>query len=100
MYIPVTSRLQRCVLQVIAVVAKVAFKAASGLALPISEFLNMLKEGIGEELAYRALDEEALSRVLSRCGDDERIRRLVKGLYDDLKRFMRQHDFRVNDYVH
>ncbi|CAM9589677.1 unnamed protein product, partial [Ectocarpus fasciculatus] len=35
-----------------------------GLDLEVSDFLNALKEGLGEEVADRALDEEALRRVV------------------------------------
>lgn len=78
--------------------AKVAFKTAVGLELPISDFLNELKLGLGAELADYVLDEEALSSVLVEGMDGEGVRHLVDRSYEDLKDFMEKHD-RAGEYV-
>lgn len=74
-----------------AVIAKVALKAVSGLDLEVSDFLNAVKEGIGEEVADCALDEEALRRVV--LGEDVAgadIQGASKASYETLKTFMGQ----------
>ncbi|CAN0002519.1 unnamed protein product, partial [Ectocarpus fasciculatus] len=53
------------VLQVAVVTAKVALKATTGLEVDISDFLKDVKDGLIEELVDRALDEDALLRVIS-----------------------------------
>lgn len=85
-----------------AVIAKVALKTASGLDLPVSDFLNALKEGIGEEVADRALDDDALRRVVlgeedaspgmqatSKASYAALVKFMEKGGYDDFKNEMR-----------
>lgn len=87
-------------LQVTAVIAKVALKAVSGLELPVSEFFNALIEGIGEEVADHALDEDDLRRVVlgedatpkmqgtSKASYKALIEFMEKGDYDDFKKEM------------
>eukprot|EP00903_Cladosiphon_okamuranus_P013762 g12810.t1 len=88
--------------QVTAMIAKVALKTVSGLDLPVSEFLNALKEEIGGEVADRALDEDALRRVIlgeEHASPDMRgkskksyaalVNFMEKGGYDDFKNEMR-----------
>lgn len=73
-----------------AIIAKVALKAASGLDLPASEYLNAVKTGIGEQLADRcALDNEALHRVV--LGEEDAgagMQGLSRDSYAALKKFM------------
>lgn len=49
-------RSSTCVLKVTAVLAKVAIKAASGLDLPVSDFINGAKFNLVEEVAHRVLE--------------------------------------------
>lgn len=85
-------------LQVTAVIAKVALKTVSGLDLPASEFLNGLKEGIVEEVADHAFDEDALHRVhqvlLGEAADDSDISDESKASYAALSKFMRDGEYR------
>lgn len=83
-------------------IAKVALKTVSGLDLPVSDFLNALKEGVGEEVADRAFDDDALRRVVMgvegaspdmQCVSQASYAALTKfmerGGYDDFKQEMR-----------
>eukprot|EP00752_Nemacystus_decipiens_P016938 g15166.t1 len=75
--------------QVTAVIAKVALKTVSGLDLPVSDFLNAVKEEFGVEVADRALDEDALRRVV--LGEEDassRMRGTSKASYAALVEFM------------
>lgn len=72
-----------------AIVAKVALKAASGLDLQVSEYLNAVQTAIGEELASCSLDNEALHRVM--LGDDDagaEVQGVSRDSYAALKRFL------------
>lgn len=81
-----------------AVIAKLAFKAASGLDLDVSEYLNAFKAGIGEELADGALAEENLQRLVQSAqtggatnieGDTQR---LTRDSYAALCEFMQKEE--------
>lgn len=84
--------------QVTAVIAKLAFKAASGLDLNVSEYLNAFKAGIGEELADGALAEENVQRLVqgAETGGDTNIegdtQRLTRDSYAALWEFMRKEE--------
>lgn len=79
---------------------KVAAKVGAGLDLTgMSEYLSLLKAGIGEELANHALDEEALGRVVA--GEDigdgdaaERAQTLSRTAYESLEEFMKKQESR------
>lgn len=69
-----------------AMIAKVARKEVSGLDSEMSNLLNALKASNGEEIAYHALDEEALLRVVT--GDEvagSDIQGVCKVSYEALK---------------
>ncbi|CAN0430842.1 unnamed protein product [Pylaiella littoralis] len=77
------------IVQVTALIAKVALKAVCGLDLEVSDFLNAVKGGIGEAVADRVLDEEALRRVV--LGDEAPstdIQGASKASYEALQKFM------------
>ncbi|CAM9526964.1 unnamed protein product [Ectocarpus sp. 4 AP-2014] len=77
------------VLQVAVVTAKVALKAAGGLDVDVSEFLQAVKDGLVEEIVDGALDEEALFRVVN--GDENAsadMQRDASASYEVLKEFM------------
>ena len=84
--------------------AKVAIKAASGLDVPMSEFLNGAKSYIGEEVADRVLDDGAIERVLDGSDVPEEegdVKRLVGKAYEELKSFMEGLEFEdTRHYVH
>lgn len=70
-----------------------AVKAGVGMDLNrLSDYLNLLKAGIGERVAEYALDEQALDRVMTGervCdGDYEKIRDLSTSGYKELEKFM------------
>ena len=71
---------------------KVAIKAGSGLDLPVSDFLNGAKSYLGEELADRVLDDDAVERALNGSAIEEgRVTNLVGKAYEELKNFMEMH---------
>ncbi|CAM9376460.1 unnamed protein product [Laminaria digitata] len=77
------------VLQVAVVTAKVALKAATGLDVEVSGFLNDVKSGVFEELVERSLDEDALLRVVSgeeAAGAD--MQRDARASYEEIMHFM------------
>lgn len=84
--------------QVTVMVLKVAAKVGAGLDLTgMSDYLNLLKEGIGEELADYALDEEAIGRVMAgeEIGDGdaaERAQTLSRTAYAVLEEFMKKQE--------
>ncbi|CAM9188602.1 unnamed protein product [Pylaiella littoralis] len=85
-------------LQVTAVVAKVALKAVAGLDLEISDFLNAVKGGIGEEVADCVLDEEALRRVV--LGDEvpsTDLQGASKASYEALQKLMAKEEKKRKD---
>lgn len=82
--------------------AKVAFKAVSGLDMDVSPFLNAVKGGIGEALADRVLDEEVLRQVvLGKEVASTSMQVASKESYEALKTFMdeerRNKDARAGD---
>ncbi|CAN0069798.1 unnamed protein product [Pylaiella littoralis] len=82
-------------MQVTLVIAKVALKAVSGLDLEVSDFLNAVKGGIGQAVADRALDEEALRRVMlgeEVAGTD--IQGVSRASYEALQAFMAKEEER------
>lgn len=82
------------VFQVTAAIAKVALKTVSGMDLPVSEFLNALKGGIGEDLADRVLDEDTLDRVvLGKETADSGMQDTSKSAYAALTKFMKENDY-------
>lgn len=83
---------------------KVAIKAASGLDVPMSEFLNGAKSYIGEEVADSVLDDGTIERVLDGSDvpeEEGEVKRLVGKAYEELKTFMEGHDFKdTRNYIH
>lgn len=73
-----------------AVVVKAAFKSAAGIDLEVlSEYLNAVKAGIGEQLAGSALSEEALRSVVLGDGSaDADMGTRCRTSYEDLKTFL------------
>lgn len=86
------------------VLAKVAIKAASGVDLPVSDFLNGVRSYIGEEMTDRALDDGAIERALDGTtvpGEEGGVKRLVGEAYEELKKFMKEHLRRdAGRYIH
>eukprot|EP00903_Cladosiphon_okamuranus_P009465 g9021.t2 len=79
--------------QVTAVIAKVALKTVSGLDLPVSEFLNALKEGV-VEAADGGLDEDALHRVILGEEDASQLMQSAsKASYAALGEFLEKNDY-------
>ncbi|CAM9824534.1 unnamed protein product [Ectocarpus fasciculatus] len=77
------------VLQVAVVTAKVALKAAGGLDVDVSDFLQGVKDGLVDEIVDGALDEEALFRVVN--GEENagaNMQRDASASYEVLKEFM------------
>lgn len=79
------------------VILKVAVKVGAGLDLEgLSEYLNLLKTGIGEELADHALDEEALRCVMTdedvSDEDAEKAQTLSVAGYKALEGFMKKQE--------
>lgn len=86
-----------------AVLAKVAIKTASGLDLPVADFLNGAKSYLGEELADSVLDDRAVEWALDETTipGEERIKTLVGEAYEELKRFVEEHKNKgTGQYVH
>ncbi|CAN0134740.1 unnamed protein product [Ectocarpus sp. 4 AP-2014] len=76
------------VVQLTAVIAKVALRAVSGLDLEVSSFLNALKGEIGGEMADR-LDEDKLESVVrGEAVATEDMQVVSKASYEALKNFM------------
>lgn len=70
-------------------IAKVALKTVSGMDLPVSEFFNALKEGVGEEVADYLLDGDTLHRVaLGQEGASPGMQAASKRSYDAITQFM------------
>ena len=82
--------------------AKVAIKAASGLDVPVSEFLNGAKSYLGEELADRVLDDGVVEQALngSAVPGDGKVKALVGEAYEELKKFMTEQKNSTEGYVH
>lgn len=75
--------------QVAVVTAKVALKAAAGLDVDISDFLQAVKDGLVEEVADRTFDEDALLRVVAGEEDaGDELQRETRASYEALKKFM------------
>ena len=75
-----------------AVLVKVAIKAGSGLDLPVSDFLNGAKSYLGEELADRVLDDDAVEKVLDGTAPEEgKVKNLVGKAYEEVKKLMEEH---------
>lgn len=71
-----------------------AIKVASGLKLPVSDFLNGAKSYLGEELANRRLDEGGADR---RCVT----KKLVGKAYEELKQLIEEQECKHEKlYVH
>lgn len=69
--------------------AKVALKAATGLDVGVSDFLEGVRGGLFEELVERTLDEDALRRVVSgEEGVGAEMERDAKASYEALKEFI------------
>lgn len=78
--------------QITAVLVKVAIKAASGLELPVSDFLNGAKSYLGEELADSVLDDDAVERALNGTAVEEgKVKNLVGKAYEEFNNFMEMH---------
>ena len=83
--------------------AKVAIKAASGVDLPVSDFLNGAKSYLGEEVADRVLDDSVIERALDGTSGPEegQVKAVVGGAYEKLKTFIEKHRRRsTGHYVH
>lgn len=82
----------------------VSIKAASGLDLPVSDFINGAKSHIGEELANRVLDDGVIERALGGSAvpvEEGEVKTLVGEAYRELKQFMERHEFKdTRRYVH
>ena len=90
-------------LQVTAVLAKVAIRAASGLDLPVSDFLNGAKSYLGEEMADRVLNDSVIERALDGTSRPEegQVKTLVGEAYEKLKKFMEEQKSKgTGQYVH
>ena len=85
-----------------AVLAKVAIKATSGLDLPVSDFLNGSKSYLGEELADRMPDDNAVERVLTgKASRRGRGGKVIGKAYEELKQFIEEHESKYSEhYVH
>lgn len=77
-----------------AVLAKVAIKAASGIDLPVSDFLNGAKSYLGDEMTDRVLDEGSIERALDRrtVPVEGKVKTLVGEAYEELKKFIRGYE--------
>lgn len=83
--------------------AKVAIRAASGLDILVSDFLDGAKSYLGDELADRIPDEDAIDKVLdgSSVREQDKAKKLVGKAYEELKQFIKGHECREKeDYVH
>ena len=83
--------------------AKVAIKAASGLDLPVSDFLNGAKSYLGEEVSDRALDDSVIERGLDGTSGpaEGQVKTLVGEAYEKLKKFMEEQKSKgTGQYVH
>ncbi|CAM9419142.1 unnamed protein product [Ectocarpus sp. 12 AP-2014] len=77
------------VLQVAAVIAKVALKATTGLDVNTSDFLTDMKDRLVDQLVDSTLDEDTLLRVLS--GEEDvgaDMQKDTRASYEALKKFM------------
>ena len=81
-----------------------AIKAAGGVDLPVSDFLNGAKSYLGEELADRLPDEDAIERALDGSAvpaEEGKAKTLVGEAYEELKKFMKEQERKVTgSYVH
>lgn len=80
--------------QVAMVTARVALKAATGLTLDDTVFLEAVSNGLAEELVDRILDEEVLSSFVSgeevASADMRDMQRDARASYEILKEFMKE----------
>ena len=78
--------------------AKVAIRAASGLDLPVSEFLDGEKSHLGDELADRIPDDDAIDKALDGTSvppvEQDKAKELVGKAYEELKQFIEGHECR------
>lgn len=83
---------------------KVAIRAASGVDLDVSEFLNNAQSYLGEELANRVPDDDAIEKILDGRAVpvvEARLQPLVGKAYEELKLFMEDHKYQdMTRYVH
>lgn len=73
---------------------KVAIKAASGVDLPLSDFLNGTKSYLGEELADRVLDNDIIEQALDETpipGRGEEAKTIVGEAYEELYKFIKEY---------
>lgn len=80
-----------------------AIRAASGLDLPVSEFLNGAKSYLGEEMADRMLDDDAVEKALngSEVPLEGEGKMLVGKAYEELWQFIEGHKCKHKDgYIH
>lgn len=84
--------------------AKVAIRAAGRVDLEVSEFLNNAHSYLGEELANRVPDDDAIEKILDgRAVPDveARLKPLVGKRYEELKLFIEEHRCKdTTRYVH
>ncbi|CAM9739597.1 unnamed protein product [Hapterophycus canaliculatus] len=86
------------VLQVAVVTAKVALKATAGLDADVSDFLKYVKNGLFEELVDRALDEDALIRVVTGEEDpSDDMQRDAVVSYEALQKFIDKEENKRRD---
>lgn len=80
-----------------------AIKAASGLELPMSDFLNGAKSYLGEELADRVPDGGAIEQALNGCevAVGGEVKAIVGKAYEELNNFIESHECKdAGGYVH
>ena len=84
--------------------AKIAIKTASGFDLPVSEFLEGAKSYLGDELADRIPDDDAVDKALDGTSvpvEQDKAKKLVGKAYEELKQFIEGHECRNKEgYVH